>query len=88
MSRKRVNMGIKTLDEKIEELSNSSDFEDKQLHNWLSQLKEYFDRDTPMEVINMNLSGECVCPKCNNHMKLGVRSGFCNECGQAIYCEE
>lgn len=78
-------MSIKTLDEKIAELSNSSDFEEKQLYNWLSQLKEYIDRDTPMEVTMGNLCGQMVCPKCNKHMKIGVKNGFCNECGQAIY---
>lgn len=74
-------MGIKTLDEKIEELSNSSDFEEKQLHNWLIQLKEYIDRDTPMKVTQGSLSGQMVCPKCDKLMKLGVTHGFCNECG-------
>lgn len=77
-------MGIKTLDEKIEELSKSSDLEEKQLHNWLSQLKEYIDRDTPMKIMRGTLSGQLVCPKCDKLMKLGVKEGFCNECGQAI----
>lgn len=77
-------MGIKTLDEKIKELSNSPDFEDRQLHNWLKQLKEYIDRDTPMKIMQGTLSGELVCPKCDKNMKIGIKSGFCNECGQAI----
>lgn len=77
-------MNIKTLDEKIEELSNSQDFEEKQLHNWLKQLKEYIDRDTPMKVTHITLGGRAICPKCDKLMKLGVETGFCNECGQAI----
>ena len=75
---------IKSLDEKIEELKDSKDFEDKQLFNWLSQLKEYHRRDTPMKIERMALSGQCVCPNCNKNMAIGIESGFCNECGQAL----
>lgn len=75
---------IKSLDEKIEELSHSADFEEKQMHNWLSQLREYLERDTPMKVERITLSGCCICPKCDTLMKMGVVEGFCNECGQAI----
>lgn len=76
-------MQIKTLDERIEELSTAKDFEDRQLYNWLKQLKEYIDRDTPME-IRYSTKLRYYCPKCGELMGQGVRFGFCNKCGQAV----
>lgn len=81
---KEVKPMMKTLDQKIKELSKSSNEEDKQVFHWLSQLKEYIQRDTPMKITHCTLSGCRVCPKCGKLMKLGITDGFCNECGQAV----
>ena len=74
----------KTLDEKIAELSMSKTTENLQVYNWLSQLKEYIEKDTPMEIKQGTLFGRYVCSKCNKLMRIGVEKGYCNECGQAI----
>lgn len=59
--------------------------EERQLKNWLSTLAEYLDRDTGMQVKQMTLMGNCICPACGERMALAVEN-FCDKCGQKIIC--
>lgn len=74
----------KALDKKIQDLETSNNKEDIQLRNWLVSLKEYTMRDIPMRIKEVTMAGRYICPKCGKAMKLGIESGYCNECGQAI----
>ena len=60
--------------------------EEKQLKNWLSVLSEYIDRDTAMQVKQMILTGNCICPACGDVMALSVKN-FCDKCGHKIKFE-
>ena len=76
------------IDDAIEYYKNKADFIEGgirywQLSNWLLQLKEYIEKDTPMEVVEGCLDGCCICPKCGGHTALGVKK-YCDVCGQAI----
>ena len=57
--------------------------EERQLKNWLSTLSEYLNRDTYMQVKQICLMGNCICPACGEKMALGAEN-FCDKCGQKI----
>lgn len=54
-----------------------------QLRNWLKMLNEYIKRDTDMQVKELCLTGQKICPACGERMALGVEN-FCDKCGQKI----
>ena len=56
---------------------------ENQLRNWLKMLNEYIKRDTDMKVQQMCLTGQLICPACNEHISLGAEN-FCDKCGQKI----
>lgn len=71
---------IMTLQQAIE---NPLDCEERQLKNWLTVLSEYLNRDTDMQVQQMCLMGNSICPACGEKMALSVEN-FCDKCGQKI----
>lgn len=56
---------------------------ESQLRNWLKMLNEYIKRDTDMQVKELCLTGQKICPACGERMALGVEN-FCDKCGQKI----
>lgn len=75
---------IMTLQQAIE---NPLDCKEWQLKNWLTTLSEYLDRDTDMQVEEMCLTGQIICPVCGERMALGA-TNFCDKCGQKIIIKE
>jgi hypothetical protein len=79
---------LMTLEETIEiykDLSNF-DIEYLQLTNWLKSLKEYYNKDIPKLVERICLDGTSICPRCEEHMALGVKN-YCDKCGQSLKWE-
>lgn len=74
----------KTLDKRITEYAESDNPEDKQLYDWLVELKQYRAKNAPMEIQCGRLSGQMECPNCKRPMKIGITRGYCNLCGQAV----
>ena len=66
-----------------EAINRPLDCEEQQLKNWLITLNEYFERDTDMQVEEICLLGNSICPACGERMALGVEN-FCDKCGQKI----
>ena len=66
-----------------EAIERPYDCEERQLRNWLIMLSEYLERDTDMQVEEICLLGNSICPACGERMALGVEN-FCDKCGQKI----
>ena len=64
-------------------ITNPLACEEWQLRNWLTQLNEYIKKDTEIQVNQLCLSGNFICPHCNEKMALDVKY-FCDKCGQRI----
>jgi hypothetical protein len=66
-----------------EAIERPYDCEERQLRNWLIMLSEYLERDTDIQVEEICLLGNSICPACGERMALGVEN-FCDKCGQKI----
>jgi len=62
---------------------NPLECEEFQLKNWLNCLSEYIQKDTAIKVEKISLSGQAICPSCQELMALGVKN-YCDKCGQRI----
>ena len=71
---------IKTLQDAI---NDPFECGETQLRNWLKMLNEYIKRDTDKQVEQVCLTGNYICPACEEKMALGVEN-FCDKCGQKI----
>lgn len=88
-----------TIDETIENLKEDIEIDmyihdiAPQIAEWLEELKELREKNTPKKPIKLNGYHQYKCPRCNDEYGCfcgsdmfgdGVESEYCQECGQKL----